>query len=286
MAPLDRKLYALRDATATVESIPLIASSIMSKKLAEGIDALVLDVKTGNGAFMREPKRALELARTMIGIGRARGCDVVARLTAMDRPLGVAAGNAVEVAEAVDTLRGGGPADLREVTVALAAEMLVLADAAPDATRAARLAESALDDGRALEKMREIVTAQGGDAHVLDTPDTTLPQARIRRPVTAERAGVVRSMDVRAIGLACMRLGAGSDALGGPIDPAVGLLLPCKPGAAVARGDELAVVLGNDEARVADAVDALRAAIPVGDEAEPVLPLLMERVAADGDSHA
>jgi len=286
MAPLDRKLYALRDATDTVESIPLIASSIMSKKLAEGIDALVLDVKTGNGAFMREPQRAIELARTMIGIGRARGCDVVARLTAMDRPLGVAAGNAVEVAEAVDALRGGGPADLRTVTVALAAEMLVLAEAAPDDAAGARLAESALDDGRALEKMREIVGAQGGDPRVLDTPDTVLPRARIRRAVAAERAGVVRSMDVRTIGLACMRLGAGRDALGGAIDPAVGLLLPRKPGDAVERGEELAIVLGNDEARVAEAAGSLRAAIPVGDEAEPTLPLVMQRVGADGDDGA
>ncbi len=284
MAPLDRRLYALRDATATVESIPLIASSIMSKKLAEGIDALVLDVKTGNGAFMREPERARELAHTMIGIGRARGCDVVARLTAMDRPLGLAAGNALEVEESVEALRGGGPADLRAVTVALAAEMLVLAKAAPDTASAARLAESALDDGRALGKMREIVTAQGGDPRVLDAPAAVLPQASMRRAVTADRTGVVSGMDVRAIGLACMRLGAGRNSLGGAIDPAVGFLLPRKPGDAVSVGDELAVVLGNDESRVAAAVEALRGAIAIGDEAGPVLPLLMQRIAPDGDA--
>ncbi|MGD8277029.1 MAG: thymidine phosphorylase [Gemmatimonadota bacterium] len=286
LVPLDRRLYALRDATATVESIPLIASSIMSKKLAEGIDALVLDVKTGNGAFMREPERAVELARTMIGIGRARGCDVVARLTAMDRPLGVSAGNAVEVAEAVEALRGKGPADLREVTVTLAAEMLMLAGAAADGASAARLAESALDDGRAFEKMREIVGAQGGDTRVLDAPEEVLPRARIRRAVAADREGVVSAMDVRAIGLACMRLGAGRDGSGGAIDPAVGLLLPRKPGDAVRPGDELAVVLGNDETKVAEAARALRAAIPLGDESPPTLPLVMQRITADGAGDA
>lgn len=278
IAPLDKRLYALRDATATVESIPLIASSIMSKKLAEGIDALVLDVKVGNGAFIAEPARAETLARTMIGIGRAHGCRVVARLTAMDRPLGTAAGNALEVAEAVDALRGGGPPDLRAVTLALAAEMLVLGGAATSLAEGERSAAAALDDGRALEKMRQIVTAQGGDARVLDRPTDVLPAASIRRTLTATRSGVVSGFDVRAIGLACNQLGAGRTSLGGAIDHAVGFLLPRKPGDAVAPGDELAMVLGNDEARVTQAEAALRSAIRIADAAEPALPLILKRI--------
>jgi len=280
IAPLDRRLYALRDATATVESIPLIASSIMSKKLAEGIDALVLDVKAGNGAFVRDADQAERLARTMIGIGQAYGRDVVALLTAMDRPLGAAAGNAVEIEEAVATLKGGGPPDLRALTLELAAEMLVLGRVADDVESGRQRAGAALDDGRALEKMREIVTAQGGDPRVLDSPRDVLPRARIRRVVTAGRGGVIAAMDVRAIGMACMRLGAGRDSLDGAIDPAVGFILARKPGDTVSADDELAVVLGNDEARVTAAAAALRAAIRVEDEAgPPALPLIVKRIA-------
>jgi thymidine phosphorylase len=252
----------------------------MSKKLAEGIDALVLDVKAGNGAFVRDVAQAEQLARTMIGIGRAYGRDVVALITAMDRPLGRAAGNAVEVEEAVDTLKGGGPPDLRALTVELAAEMLVLGRVADDLESGRRGARAALDDGCALDKLREIVTAQGGDPRVLDSPRDVLPQARIRRAVMAGRSGVIAAMDVRAIGMACMRLGAGRDSLDGAIDPAVGFLLGRKPGDAVSADEELAVVLGNDEARVAAAAAALRAAIRVEDEAgAPALPLIVKRIA-------
>jgi pyrimidine-nucleoside phosphorylase len=197
----------------------------------------------------------------------------------MDRPLGCAAGNALEVEEAVQVLRGEGPADLREVTLVLAAEMLVLGGAARNATEARERAAAALGDGRALEKMREIVTAQGGDARALDDPQGVLPQVRARRSVTASRDGVVSGFDVRAIGLACNRLGAGRATFGGTIDPAVGFLLPRKPGDAVRAGEELAVVLGNDEARVREAEAALRGAIRIGDDVEPVLPLVAGRIA-------
>src|SRR5690606_18218399 len=189
-------------------------------KIAEGIDALVLDVKVGSGAFLPERDRAEELARTMIGIGRRRGRSVVALLTAMDRPLGHAIGNALEVEECVHALHGEGPADLRELTLALAAEMLVLGNAAPDTTAAREAARAALDDGRALDKMREIIAAQGGNPSVLDDP-AILPQAEARRVVHATETGTVTRMDVRAIGEAAVELGAGRRALGDAIDPAV-----------------------------------------------------------------
>lgn len=199
IAPLDRRLYALRDVTATVEAIPLIASSIMSKKLAEGIDALVLDIKEGNGAFIPERERAIELARTMIEIGRTYGREVVALMTAMDRPLGYAVGNALEVEEAVQVLRGDGPEDVRDVTLALAAEMLTLGSVAGTHGAARRAAAAALSDGRALEKMREIVMAQGGNPHVLDDP-ALLPRAPARRRVEASTSGRIAAIDTRAIG--------------------------------------------------------------------------------------
>jgi pyrimidine-nucleoside phosphorylase len=277
VAPLDRRLYALRDVTATVESIPLIASSIMSKKLAEGIDALVLDVKLGNGAFMPERERAETLARTMIGIGRASGKQVVALLTAMDRPLGFAIGNALEVEEAVLALRGEGPSDLREVTLALAAEMLVLGGAADNVEEGTRMAAGALDDGRALEMMRSIIEAQGGNAAVLDDP-AILPQAEARRVLVAPRPGTVASMDVRAIGEAAVELGAGRRALGAAIDPAVGFHITVKPGMAVEQGDPLATV----HARTGETAEAIGRrvldAITIGPGPADPLPLIVRRM--------
>ena len=278
IAPLDRRLYALRDATATVESIPLIASSIMSKKIAEGLDALVLDVKLGNGAFMPDAPRALELARTMIAIGERYGRRVVAVLTAMDRPLGVAVGNALEVRESVEALRNGGPPDLREITLELAGEMLVLGGAADNRFVARRAAEAALADGRALEKMREIVRAQGGDAAVLDEP-ARLPTAPVRVELRAGRGGVVGAMDVRAIGLAAVTLGAGRGARGARIDPAVGFHIPVKPGTRVEPGQRLATVFARDDAAAARAADTLRAAIRIDDAMrERPLPLIVDRL--------
>jgi pyrimidine-nucleoside phosphorylase len=280
VAPLDRRLYALRDVTATVESIPLIASSIMSKKLAEGIDALLLDVKVGSGAFMRDAGQARDLARTMIGIGAGRGKRVVALLTAMDRPLGYAVGNALEIEECVLALRDEGPADLRELILEQAAAMLVLGGAAQDEDSARAAAAAALADGRALEKMRAIIRAQGGNDAVLDDP-AILPQAPVRRVVAAPASGVVTAMQVRAIGEAAVALGAGRATLGAAIDPAVGFHITVKPGDAVSRGDAMATVYAADDDAADAAAAALLAAIDIGDamDAQP-LPLVVERLAA------
>jgi pyrimidine-nucleoside phosphorylase len=279
LAPLDGKLYALRDVTATVECVPLIAASIMSKKIAEGIGGLVLDVKVGNGAFLPDEDRALDLARTMIEIGTREGLDVVALLTAMDRPLGRAIGNALEVAEAVEVLRGAGPADLREVTVALAAEMLVMGAAAPGVERGRAMAEEALDDGRGLDMFRRVLEAQGGDPAVADDPKR-LPAAPVRRPVPSTRSGRVVAMDTRAIGDAAVALGAGRTTLGGDIDPRVGFVMTVAPGDAVEAGGVLAEVHAADRASATAAANALNAAIHIG-TGEPVTrPLISHRVTA------
>lgn len=281
IAPLDGKLYALRDVTATVESVPLIASSIMSKKIAEGIDGLVLDVKAGNGAFMPEEDRALALARTMIDVGAGQGLETVALLTAMDRPLGRAIGNALEVAEAVDVLRGAGPSDLRAVTVALAAEMLVLGEAAGDREEGRERAVAALDDGRALDRFRAVVEAQGGDPAVVDSPDP-LPTAPVQRTAAADRGGRVVSMDTRAIGEAAVTLGAGRATLDAVIDPSVGFVMAVGPGDAVQPGQRLATVHAGDEEAAGEAIAALRRAIRIG-EGEPAFrPLVSHRVTAEG----
>ncbi len=284
IAPLDGRLYALRDVTATVESVPLIASSIMSKKIAEGIDGLVLDVKVGNGAFLPEEERALELARTMIGIGEEHGREVVALVTAMDRPLGRAIGNALEVREALETLKGGGPADLREVTVALAAEMLLLGGAAATLDEGRENAGAALDDGRALAAFRRVITAQGGDASVIDDPDQ-LPAAPVVLPVEVKVRGRVVGMDTRAIGEAAVALGAGRRALEDRIDPAVGFVMAVGPGSALEAGEPLAWVHAADEESAAAAAASLRAAIRVedGDRAAAApRPLVSHRVTAAG----
>lgn len=282
IAPLDRRLYALRDVTATVECIPLIASSIMSKKLAEGIHALVLDVKRGAGAFLPELDRALDLARTMIGIGRAHGRDVVALVTAMDRPLGRAVGNALEVRECIDALRGGGPADLRHVTLALAAEMLVLGGAAGDVASARALAETALDDGRALAQMARIIEAQGGDPAVLDD-ETRLPTAAVTRAVVAERGGVVDHIDARAVGEAAVALGAGRATLDSLIDPGVGFVLQVRPGDEVQTGGLLGTVHASSEADAERGARALAAAMGIEEsQTSQPLPLISHRVTVAG----
>jgi pyrimidine-nucleoside phosphorylase len=280
IAPLDRRLYALRDATATVESIPLIASSIMGKKLAEGVDALVLDVKVGSGGFLPEEARALELARTMVEIGRARGQRVTAILTAMDRPLGYAVGNALEMEEAILALQGGGPEDLREVVLTLAAEMLVLGGLAADVSRAKEEAAAALADGRALQRMAAIVEAQGGNPAVLEDP-ALLPQAPVRRVLEAGGSGWIHEVDAGRIGLAAVRLGAGRTALGGRIDPAVGFHITAKPGQAVEAGQPLATVHARSEADAEAGLRALREAIRIGEDAAPEpLPLIGRRIGA------
>jgi pyrimidine-nucleoside phosphorylase len=280
VAPLDRRLYALRDVTGTVESIPLIASSIMSKKLAEGIDALVLDVKIGSGAFMREPERARELARTMIRIGAARGRDVVALLTAMDRPLGHAIGNALEVEECVLALRGEGPADLRELTVRLAAEMLVLGGAARDLAAGAALAGAALDDGRALSMMAAIIEAQGGNAAVLDDP-AILPQAPVHHVIESPRSGVLGAMDARAIGEAAVAIGAGRRSLADSIDPGVGFHITVKPGDLLERGQPVGSVFARTREQAESAAAEVLAALTIGGAPAEPTPLVAERITAD-----
>lgn len=281
IAPLDRRLYALRDVTATVESIPLIASSIMSKKVAEGVDALVLDIKVGGGAFIPELDRGLELARTMIGIGEAYGREVVALVTAMDRPLGYAVGNALEVEEAVFTLQGEGPADLREVTLALAAEMLVLGGVARDRAEARVAAAAALGDGRALEKMRAIIEAQGGNPAVLDDP-AILPHAPVWHVVEAGRSGYITRIDTRRVGEIAVELGAGRAVLGAAIDHAVGLQITVKPGDEVVAGDALATVYARTKGAALRAAAALSDAIAIEAEPGPVFPLIGRRVTSAG----
>src|SRR5690554_768696 len=284
IAPLDRKLYALRDATATVESIPLIASSIMGKKLAEGADALVLDVKLGAGAFLPDEARALELARTMVEIGRVRGRQVTAITTAMDRPLGYAVGNALEMEEAILMLQGEGPEDLREVVLVLAAEMLVLGGAAADGERARDDAAAALADGRALQRMAAIIEAQGGNPVVLEDP-AVLPQAPVRRVLEAGASGWIHEVDARRIGEAAVRLGAGRTAMGGPIDLAVGFHITAKPGQRVEAGEPLATVHARRESDAEAGLRALREAIRIGEgEGPEPLPLIGRRItAADGE---
>ena len=282
VAPLDRRLYALRDVTGTVESIPLIASSIMSKKLAEGIDALVLDVKRGSGAFLPDLDRALELARTMIEIGRAYDREVVALVTAMDRPLGHAIGNALETEEAILALRGEGPEDLRTVTVALAGEMLALAGAAADPAAGRAAAEAALDDGRALAFMERLIEAQGGNPAVLEDP-AILPQAPVRRIFEAPESGVIAAVEARSIGWAAVELGAGRTRLDAEIHPGVGFHITAAPGAAVARGEPLATIYARTEADAERGEAALRTAIRITEDAAPEpLPLISHRITYEG----
>jgi len=277
LAPADRRLYALRDVTATVESIPLIAASIMSKKLAEGIDALVLDVKVGSGAFMKDLAGARALARTLTAIGRGTGKKVSALLTDMSQPLGRAVGNALEVVETVELLRGGGPADLREVTVELTAEMLVLGGVAADRAAARARVEGAIADGRGLAKLEEIVRAQGGDPLALRDP-ARLPRAPRTYEVGAPAAGVVQAVDGETIGLAAVALGAGRARVEDRIDPAVGLVVRKRIGERVEKGEPLCTVHEGDRSEARPRVTArVEAAFRIGPGAAAPPPLLLER---------
>jgi pyrimidine-nucleoside phosphorylase len=281
IAPADRKLYALRDATATVESMPLIASSILSKKLAEGIDALVLDVKVGRGAFMKTLDDARLLARTMVDLCKAVGRGCVALLTDMDAPLGSAVGNAVEVRESIDVLRGGGPPDVRELTLRLGAEML-LAGEAPgvgnDPLLARMRLETALADGGALKRFMQLVEAQGGDPAAIEDP-SRLPQPKARREVRASRSGVLTDVDAELVGLAAVDLGAGRARKEDAVDHAAGLLLRKRLGEEVRAGDVLAELHAADDARLDAGEARLKSAFMIGDEPAERRPLVMERVA-------
>jgi len=270
LAPADRKMYALRDVTGTVEAIPLIASSIMSKKIAEGTGALVLDVKVGSGAFMKDLDRARELARTMVALGTDAGVRTVALLTDMSTPLGLTAGNALEVRESVEVLAGGGPADVVELTIALAREML---DAAgrPDADPAAALA-----DGRAMDAWRRMIEAQGGDA------DATLPVARETEQVLAEQDGVLATLDAYAVGVAAWRLGAGRARKEDPVQAGAGVELHARPGDTVRAGQPVLTLHTDTPERFGRAREALEGAVvvaPPGTAVE-VGPLVIDRIDA------
>jgi pyrimidine-nucleoside phosphorylase len=280
IAPADRKLYALRDVTGTVESIPLIAASIMSKKLAEGLNGLVLDVKTGSGAFIPDPARARELAATMIGLGESRGCPTVALLTAMDRPLGRACGHSLEVEESLEGLQGRGPEDLMEVTYALGVEMLLLVGAAADRADARRRLVESVSSGRALETFGRIIEAQGGNRAVVDDP-ALLPQAGAVEVYRAPRSGVVAAVEPRRVGRAILELGGGRVRIEDRIDPSVGFVITVKPGDVVRAGDPIASVFARDDAGAAGGLAALGEAIAIGDEGR-LTPLISHRITARG----
>jgi pyrimidine-nucleoside phosphorylase len=269
LAPADRLIYALRDATGTVPSIPLIASSIMSKKLAEGGDALVLDVKVGRGAFMKTLEDARYLAETMVAIGTAHQTVSVAVFTAMDQPLGREVGNACEIMESIDVLEGGGPQDLREVTYRLGGEMLMAAGLATDLDSAAASMDEAITSGRALERFAGVIEAQGGDPGVIEDR-SLLPTARHRSQIKADRSGFVTKCDALDIGVAGVRLGGGRGRKEDAIDPGVGISVLKKLGEAVEAGDTLAEVRYNDGSRWTNAQGMLEGAWGIG--AEPPDP--------------
>ncbi|HVR63480.1 MAG TPA: thymidine phosphorylase [Polyangia bacterium] len=279
LVPPDRLLYALRDATATVESIPLIASSILSKKIAEGTDALVMDVKVGSGAFLPARADARRLARTLIDLGRRAGLSVVALLTAMDQPLGRAVGNACEIAEAIDVLRGAGPPDTRELTLALGAEMLVAGRAARDLADGRARVAAAVASGAGLDRLRRCVALQGGDARAIDDP-ARLPAARHRALWKAPRAGTITRIDAGAVGRAATLLGAGRLRKEDRVDPAVGIVFHAKQGDTVARGEPVATIHFNDAARWAAARPILDGAISVATGKKPLRAtrLVLERL--------
>lgn len=270
LAPADRKLYALRDVTGTVEAIPLIASSIMSKKIAEGTGALVLDVKVGSGAFMKDVDRARELARTMVALGTDAGVRTVALLTDMSTPLGLTAGNALEVRESVEVLAGGGPADVVELTVKLAQEMLAAAG------RPGQDVAAALQDGRAMDAWKRMIAAQGGD------PDATLPVARETSQVLADTDGVLAEVDAYAVGIAAWRLGAGRARKEDPVQAGAGVELHAKPGDTVRAGQPLMTLHTDTPERFGRALDALAGAVVVAPEgtAVPIGPLVIDRIDA------
>jgi len=265
IAPADKKLYGLRDVTGTVESIPLISASIMSKKIAEGIDALVLDVKTGSGAFMKTEADSRRLAESLVSIGNASGVRTEAIISAMDAPLGRAVGNALEVVECIEVLKGGGPPDLIDVSVELTARMLVLGKVASDRAGAQRQVRSAIASGAGLERFRRVVETQGGDPNVVDDP-ARLPHVLDRHLLTADRSGIVARVDAELVGRASVALGAGRDRVEDPVDPAVGIIVSAAPGDSVRAGDPLLELHYRGRGRLDAALQLARQAVVVGDE--------------------
>jgi thymidine phosphorylase len=267
LAPADRKLYALRDVTGTIESIPLIASSIMSKKIAEGTQSLVLDVKVGSGAFLPDVGLARELAETMVRLGADHGVKTTALLTNMDTPLGRACGNGVEVTESIETLQGRGPKDLVELTLTLAREMATLAGVDADL-------DDALSEGAALEKWREMIKAQGGD------PDAEIGVAEERRTYAAPRSGWIKRLDARAVGIGAWRLGAGRARKEDPVSPTAGIICLKKPGDKIERGEPLLELRADDPVRFDNAFAALENAFDIGPDEPPPSHLVIERIAS------
>lgn len=280
VAPADKRLYALRDVTATVECIPLIASSIMSKKLAEGIQALVLDVKVGTGAFMRDIDQARELAKTMIAIGARMDRPVSALLTNMDQPLGYAVGNALEVAECIEIMQGKpGPQDIIDLSVELVFEMMALAGKVEDPAKTRELLYQLTTDGTALKHFKSIIAAHGGDPAICDDPWAVLPKAKKTMTWTASKAGVIEAFDTREIGLAALELGAGRRKKEDDVDHAVGLYFERKLGDKVQPGDVIATLHVNDESGVEACYNRLNNSITIGDGTNLELkPLILERI--------
>lgn len=269
LAPADKKLYALRDVTGTVPAIPLIASSIMSKKIAEGTSALILDVKTGNGAFMSDPLKARELAQTMVELGKRAGVKTRALITAMDVPLGLTAGNALEVRESLEVLAGGGPADIVELTIVMAREMLDAAEITPSMDPA-----TALKNGAAMDVWRQMIKAQGGD------PDAALPVAREQHVLVAESSGEILEMNALAVGISAWRLGAGRSRQGEAVQAGAGIEIHAKPGEKIAAGAPLFTLHTDEAPRFTRALEALVGAVRISDSGEVVhrLPLIIEKI--------
>jgi len=281
IAPADKKLYALRDVTSTVESPNLICASIMSKKLAEGIDALVLDVKTGCGAFMKTEKDSVHLAELMVETGERMAKKMVALITDMDQPLGLKVGNALEVEECIEVMKGGGPADLIEVSVELSAWMLFLAQRAPSIDQGRRLAFELIRDQSALRKFREIITQQGGDPRVIDDP-ARLPQAQHQSQIPSQSSGFVDSIQCEQVGIASLVLGGGREKKEDVIDPAVGLVLHKKVGDPVREGEPLCTIHYNSDARLGDAQRMLQQAYQIADKPAERRPLIHQVISGKG----
>jgi pyrimidine-nucleoside phosphorylase len=277
VAPADRKLYALRDVTGTVESIPLITASIMSKKIAEGVGGLVLDVKCGDGAFMKTEADARKLAESLVATGEAAGVSTDAVITAMDAPLGRAVGNALEVIESLETLKGRNPGPLESLSVELAARMVQMSGIESDLGKATERVSSALSSGAAVEKFREIIRNQGGDPAVVDTY-SRLPTAPDRHVFTAVRGGVVASMKAEAVGRAAVGLGAGRDTLDAAIDHAVGFVILAPPGTRVRAGDPIVEIHHRDGRGLVEARQLLEQAIEIADDAPPMRPPVLQRL--------
>ena len=277
LAPADKKLYALRDVTATVDQMSLIASSIMSKKLASGSDAIVLDVKTGNGAFMKKYEDSVALAEAMVSIGTMAGKKTAAVITDMDQPLGFAVGNSLEVIEAIETLQGKGPKDFKQVVFALGSVMLEFAGRAKNREEAVSLMQSVIDNGAALKKLAEFVTAQGGDAsYVYDT--SLFPKASFSQGIVAEKDGYVHRILAEEVGIACMTLGGGRETKESKIDLSVGIVLQKKNTDAVKKGEVLAVIYGNDKEKMTAAAEKVLRAYEISSEIIEKQPVVREYI--------